>query len=401
MRRTNINADVKYKAVKEEFVMRYVWKIALVLLLTVFIGSADAATEWVKLYRSDRAEPEWIQIVTDRGKGQVVAVYDNSFIIDIGMGEGARESGKYLVYSERTPRRGKEPLAVLEVIQTAEKFSVCDMTPYVSGGLIHVGDFVAPVAMTANNTLAYPAAVVAAPAAVVAAPVAAVPAAKMEPVVALPATVTVTEGYVSQNGPYDKPIPAIYTAPAAPSVPTQVAPAAYMEPAQYNYQPVGAPQQPAYSYPQASPQSPFPGNVSYPPHPNYPNTRQTQLDFDANKIADARLIRTMPLSQADMNALEIQFRGASDLFAARKYHEAFESFMRQSSFQGNYLSPYWAGMSALRLGDRQTAINLFNDSLSINPYYEPARHGVEIANGNVQPEAPKQQPAKRGSTKRK
>jgi hypothetical protein len=407
--------------------MRYAWKVSLVLLLTVFLGSAEAATEWVKLYRSDRFDPEWIQIITDVNKGQVVAIYDNSFTIDVGMDEGARRGGMYLVYSERVPHRGKEPIAVLVVNQTAEKFSICDMTPYVSGGLVHVGDRIAPVAVTSTH------APVGDPAAVAALPV-----------------MNVTEGYISQNGPYNTPIPAVYSgaaqvpapavqyaapapavqyappvaayppqpqvimpdsvaaysppmaAPAPMAVPAPMAaavpaPVAYPEPVQYNYQP---PAQPSYQPPAQMPtvqapapgQSPFPGNVTYPPYPNYQNAGQVQLDFDANKIADARLIRTLPLSQPDMNALEIQFRGAYDLFAGQRYYEAFEAFMQQTSFQGNYLSPYWAGMSALRIGDRQTAITLFNNALAINPYYEPARHGLLTANGTIT-EAPRQQPA--------
>jgi tetratricopeptide (TPR) repeat protein len=137
-------------------------------------------------------------------------------------------------------------------------------------------------------------------------------------------------------------------------------------------------------------ESPYPGNVSYPPYPNYQYSGQVQLDFDANRIADARLIRTLPLSQPEMNSLEIQFRGAYDLYVSQRYYEAFEAFMRQTSYAGNYLSPYWAGMSALRIGDRQTAITLFNNALAINPYYEPARGGLLTANGTI-PEQPRPQ----------
>jgi tetratricopeptide (TPR) repeat protein len=169
-------------------------------------------------------------------------------------------------------------------------------------------------------------------------------------------------------------------------------------PAQTPYQP--QPYQPAQA-PYASPAaSPFPGNVTYPPYPNYQDTGYTQLEFDSNKIADARLIRTFPLSQPDMNALEIQFRGGMALFSAQRYYEAFEAFMRQTSFPGNYLSPYWAGVCALKIGDASTAVNLFNNSLSINPYYEPARNALVAAQRPI-PAQPRQnaQPAKR--TRRK
>jgi tetratricopeptide (TPR) repeat protein len=99
------------------------------------------------------------------------------------------------------------------------------------------------------------------------------------------------------------------------------------------------------------------------------------LDFDANKIADARLIRTFPLTQVEMNSLEIEHRGAWNLYANKRYAEAFESFSHQAvTFRGNYLSPYWAAMSALKLKNLPVADAWFNMALEINPYFTPARN---------------------------
>ncbi|MDR1137052.1 MAG: hypothetical protein LBK91_01900, partial [Synergistaceae bacterium] len=95
--------------------MRLAGKVALTLLFTIFLGRADAATEWVKLYRCDTAMPEWLKITTDETKGHVVGIYDNAFTIDVGTNDGARIGGLYFVYSERNPYKGKEPLAVLRV----------------------------------------------------------------------------------------------------------------------------------------------------------------------------------------------------------------------------------------------------------------------------------------------
>jgi hypothetical protein len=411
--------------------MRLAGKIFGALFFTIFLGRAEAATEWVKLYRYDTPMPEWIKITTEETKGQVVGIYDNAFTIDVGTDLGARIGGLYLVYSERIPHKGKEPVAVLRVFETAQKYSLCDMTSYVNGMLVRVGDKIVPAAVSTTQEVSGPAVI---------------------------HQSTVTEGYISQGGPGDGPIPEVYHAapPAAipspvvtsPAPVTYAAPEAFAGPAtvvsppvmtapvpavpppaavmpaetlpgpiQYNYPPAGAPApyQPQYQTPQpyqpqpgtqyapnppAPAASPFPGNVTYPPYPNYQDTAYTQLEFDANKIADARLIRTFPLSQPDMNALEIQFRGGMQLYSARRYYEAFEMFMRQTSFPGNYLSPYWAGMSALRIGDTPTAVNLFNNSLSINPYYEPARNGLISAQRPVseQPKSPAQPPRR---TKRK
>jgi hypothetical protein len=389
--------------------MKLAGKISLALLTLAFIGRAEAATEWVKLYRSDSYVPEWINVITDEAKGQVVGIYDNCFTIDVGIPQGVRIGGLYLVYSERVPHRGKEPVAVLKVVETAGKFSICGMTGYVSGGLVRVGDKVVPVAVSVNQEVIY-----------------------SDPVVAQQVIHhdVVTEGYISQGGPNDlkpyavsnvvaapiqvsaAPQPAVYAAPQpVPQQPVQYnypPVASPPQPAQYDYPPLApspqpAPPQPAYNYPPAPApaQPPFPGNAAYPPYPNYPYTGQVQLDFDANRIADARLIRTFPLSQPDMNALEIQFRGAWDLYAGQRYYEAFEAFMRQSSFAGNYLSPYWAGMSALKIGDRQAAVSLFNNSLAINPYYEPARSALAAASNPVEPPRPQPAPTRTGRPARR
>jgi tetratricopeptide (TPR) repeat protein len=132
--------------------------------------------------------------------------------------------------------------------------------------------------------------------------------------------------------------------------------------------------------------------VTYPPYPNYQNTPSVQLDFDANKISDARLIRTFPISQPEMNALEIQFRGASALYNKGDFYGAYQAFAGQFHFRGNYLSPYWAGLSALKMGNRQAATDLLNQALSINPYYEPARSAIVAAQTYV-PSPQPQQPA--------
>jgi tetratricopeptide (TPR) repeat protein len=110
------------------------------------------------------------------------------------------------------------------------------------------------------------------------------------------------------------------------------------------------------------------------------------LDFDSNSIADARLIRTFPLAQTEMNSLEIEFRGAWNLYVGNRFQEALSAFARQSGYAGNYLSPYWAGMSAWKLGDRNLAIAWFNSALEINPYFQPARNGLLNAVNNARPE---------------
>jgi tetratricopeptide (TPR) repeat protein len=183
-------------------------------------------------------------------------------------------------------------------------------------------------------------------------------------------------------------------------MPQTVAPQPYPYPAQSAATVPQAYAAPSYP-PQAVTQQPQ-GLVPYPPQPNNPANYEVMLDFDANAIADARLIRTFPLSQPDMNSLEIQFRGAWNFYTNKRFYEAFELFSRQSQqYPGNYLSPYWAGMSALKIGDIRSAVDWFNNSLAINPYYQPARNAVSNAL-NPQPPAPAPQTQKtRGRTSRR
>jgi hypothetical protein len=314
-----------------------------------------------------------------------------------------------------SPTGPKTPLAVLKVRQAAGNFSICSLVSPSTTGILSIGDKVVPVSLSTVKNLTL---------------------AATRPDDCYPRIAT--EGYLSQIAPAfaantaPQPIAApVYSdvdalrgqpQPVAYSVPAPAPLETYAAVPQSVVQPVGgapvaynAYQAPQGVYPPAAvapapapvavaPQ-PIPqpyGNVPFPPQPNNPENYAVTLDFDSNSIADARLIRTFPLSQPDMNALEIQFRGGWNFYASQRYYEAFESFSRQSSFPGNYLSPYWAGMSALHLGDRQSAIAWFNNSLAINPYYQPARNAISNASNpqfqqqTHQPPAP---PKKRARSK--
>ena len=120
---------------------------------------------------------------------------------------------------------------------------------------------------------------------------------------------------------------------------------------------------------------PYPHAFFHPfaiPHP----PKYRIADFDINTVADERLIMTFPLSTAQRNYLEIRFRVAFNFYRQGKYQEALELFSDRSIYPGNYLFLYWAGMSALRLGDRHRASEFFNTALLHNPYYEPAQREV-------------------------
>ena len=101
-------------------------------------------------------------------------------------------------------------------------------------------------------------------------------------------------------------------------------------------------------------------------------------DFDVDKISDARLIRTFPLTEVEMYALEIQHRTAFNLYAQKRYSEALDAFsVQRLEYMGNYLSPYWAGKSAEKTGDDMQAAEWYRRALGINPSYQPAKNALD------------------------
>jgi TolA-binding protein len=61
------------------------------------------------------------------------------------------------------------------------------------------------------------------------------------------------------------------------------------------------------------------------------------------------------------------------MYSSRRYKDAFEIFSRLADeYPGNYLSAYWAGVSAQRLKSGKEAAKWFDIALSFNPDYQPA-----------------------------
>ncbi|MDR1579517.1 MAG: hypothetical protein LBS35_04110 [Synergistaceae bacterium] len=262
------------------------------------------------------ASAEWVELITDDAAGYVVSSRGDTYMIDVGISMGARRGGLYLVYADGQGNGGYG-----EITGTPKT----PKTPKIPLALLKVREpstthsFCAVVAPRGGFELR--------------------PGDKVIPISAKRAK----RVRFASVRPVERPAPASPPYPAQNPAPMPVVP------------------------PRSEP--------PYPPYPNYPAIGQDVLDFDANNIADARLIRTFPLSQAEMNALEIEHRGAWNLYAKGRFSDALDSFSRQSvNFRGNYLSPYWAGMSALKLGNLQAAIGWFDTALVVNPYFLPARN---------------------------
>jgi TolA-binding protein len=98
---------------------------------------------------------------------------------------------------------------------------------------------------------------------------------------------------------------------------------------------------------------------------------------DPDSTTDAKLIEAYDfIAPVERNRLGIQHRGAWNMYAAKRYKDAFEIFTKLADdYPGNYLSAYWAGMAASRLGSNKEAASWFERALSINPAYQPAIDG--------------------------
>jgi hypothetical protein len=94
---------------------------------------------------------------------------------------------------------------------------------------------------------------------------------------------------------------------------------------------------------------------------------------DMNATTDAKLIEIYPLSSEEKNTMGIQHRSAYQMYTKKKYKDAFEMFSRLATdYDCNYLSAYWAGLCAVRLGSNKEAEKWFDRALSINEDYQPA-----------------------------
>lgn len=95
--------------------------------------------------------------------------------------------------------------------------------------------------------------------------------------------------------------------------------------------------------------------------------------LDPNTSSDSKVIETYPLASSKRANLGIRHRGAQSLYSSGKYKQAFEAFvLLVEEYDGNYLSAYWAGLSAQKLNSTKEAAKWFDRAIAINPHYKPA-----------------------------
>jgi hypothetical protein len=303
-------------------------------------------------------------------EGRVIGIAADSYVIDIGVALGSTEGSYYLVYSEGGAVYDadgaligsyKIPQSVIRASNVSMSESICKVVLPSKEWVIQRGDGVIPITEASAHGLKF-------------------------------ATYRTTpdaprlSGYNGRwvrTSPILDPVSVIvkyyvqWNMPGLPQgFPTTAAPGYYY-----------------LEFPMAQPLAANPAAVAYhtppptappavePVQPLYrlnPPNRAALIDFDVNRITDARLIKVFPLTQVEMYALEIQHRRAYHLYSNKRYREALDAFSEQSvSYFGNYLSPYWAGMSAKNLKNRQLAATWFKNALQINPLYQPAKDALD------------------------
>jgi hypothetical protein len=286
---------------------RILCNILGVLLFCSLAGRVDAQARWVRLAAGEQAV-----------EGRVTAIAADTYVIDIGISRGAHVGEYYLVHYDGGNVHDingallgvyKVPVAVLRVREVATWESFCEVAAPSRGWVIQRGDGVVSVAASDAHKLKF-------------ATFRSTPSKPHSPgyigrwtrvsaginpvnMVVKYNTYWTLPGLPQIVPPYP---PGFYymTSPMVTPFNIGVAkvPSALPGPA------AGIAQAPAHPVPPPAYQVPVP-----PVPPVYQPFPPSTPDFDVNQISDARLIRTFPLTQVEMYALEIQHRGAWNLYS--------------------------------------------------------------------------------------
>ena len=253
----------------------------------------------------------------------VVAVADKEATIDIGSSMGAKEGALYLVYADGKTIRGmsgeeigRERLAfaVLKVREATPTYSNCTFVKGGKAALVRRGDKVEPISSRMIKSLKFAG--------------------------SRPAASSGTFEQIFGNAPKDG------EAPQAP-------PAASDTP---------------------SAETPSPATLTEQPKPAAGEAKAVP-GVDPNQSTDSKVIETYAMAPGDRNLLGIMQRNAYNKFKNGRYKEAYAEFSRAADSHPsvNYLSAYWAGVSAHKLKKTDEALQWIDKALAINPDYKPAQ----------------------------
>ena len=99
---------------------------------------------------------------------------------------------------------------------------------------------------------------------------------------------------------------------------------------------------------------------------------------NVNSCTDDRLFTAYNMPANRLSNLRIIYRNGQRSYKAGQYRSAYSMFnrsARENSF--DLLNTYWAGMSALKCGDKKNARKCFDAVLAINPNYQPAQKALK------------------------
>jgi len=98
---------------------------------------------------------------------------------------------------------------------------------------------------------------------------------------------------------------------------------------------------------------------------------------NVNNCTDDRLFTAYNMPANRLSNLRIIYRNGQRDYKAKQYRSAYSMFnrsARENSF--DLLNTYWAGMSALKCGDKKNARKCFDAVLAVNPDYHPAQKAL-------------------------
>ncbi len=259
----------------------------------------------------------------------VVAVADKEVTIDIGSSMGAKEGALYLVYADgktilgmngETIGQERLALAVLKVREATSTYSNCTFVKGGKASLVRRGDKVEPISSRMIKSLKF---------------------ASSRP--------------AASSGTFEQ---IFGDAPKGGAEP-QAAPT-------------------ASDTPNANTETPSPATVTEQPKPDEkPAAGEAKVipGLDPNQSTDAKVIETYAISGGDKNLLGIMQRNAYNKFNNGKYKDAYAEFSKAADAHPsvNYLSAYWAGVSAHKLKKTDEALQWIDKALAINPDYKPAQ----------------------------
>ncbi|NLL37003.1 MAG: hypothetical protein GX256_05730 [Fretibacterium sp.] len=273
----------------------------------------------------------------------VLSVDSKSARIDIGSSTGAKEGSVYLVYMDGETIRGMDgeivgrervPLAILKAKDVSYNYSTCTIVTGSKSSMIERGDKIVPITRAKAKGIKL--------------------ASKR------PARARFSEYDEFLSGGDSS-----ASVAKAPSIDDRLSEIAQEQESSKPSEEPAPSKQPTHSEEPPSSKQPQPT----------PKKAAKKAGFDPNTSTDSKVIQTYDLPSGQKNIIGIKHRTAYNNYRAGQYSKAFKMFVEaaEAAPEANYLSAYWAGVTAHKRGKKDESLAWINKALEINPNYEPAQ----------------------------